>query len=525
MTKEEILSMSESERINYLKELDKEIDKTYGEYNYYKAMQLALKLVINGTYGAFAHPQFSVSNKHIANAITRHGRDVILYMLSKIENYFYNNWHNDKEIHELLSTKYIAFNEDMSESYMIDINNNVILNKVYKTKDEEHNAFNELLKEWHINRNDLIEHKILNKEVNLKDKKIKVNILFLRKIHDFSNIDKIDGTIIGEREEMDGYKTFFHKDELIVYGDTDSLYFSYQPVMKSCNYNGDELEFIINIDRIFIKNVFTKWLDEYADKYKVKNIHDFELETINKSALHLEKKMYINNPVWEDGVFHENMTHFMPKGVDIVRSSTPPFVRGKKQIGGVWDFVRYLFANPGTQDVRQVMSILKELKKQFQLADIDQISMNTSLSNYRDKIIDDQNGVETVLGAHYSIKAAALHNYLLNKNSDLKTKYDLLSGGKVKWFFCKHPLNDRFAYMRSYFPSEIIDRENIIIDYDEQFNKTMLSIVNRFVKVVGLPEVNKRLSILNNLLGNNITTEKTLLQTNEENINFDAWDF
>ena len=52
-------------------------------------MQLALKLVINGSYGAFANPYFVVSNKHIANSITMMGRDVILYMLQKIENYFF----------------------------------------------------------------------------------------------------------------------------------------------------------------------------------------------------------------------------------------------------------------------------------------------------------------------------------------------------------------------------------------------------------------------------------------------------
>ena len=75
-----------------IEELKKKIDQVESEYNYNKAMQLALKLVINGTYGAFAHPKFVVSNKDIANAITAHGRDVILYMLHQIETYFYQEW-------------------------------------------------------------------------------------------------------------------------------------------------------------------------------------------------------------------------------------------------------------------------------------------------------------------------------------------------------------------------------------------------------------------------------------------------
>ena len=52
------------------------------------------------------------------------------------------------------------------------------------------------------------------------------------------------------------------------------------------------------------------------------------------------------------------------------------------------------------------------------------------------KVIDDVTDVVTVKGAHFAIKAAALHNYLLNKNSEYKVKYDNIRGGRIKYYYC-----------------------------------------------------------------------------------------
>ena len=77
--------MTAEEKRQKIIELKQKIEETKADYDRAKAMQLALKLVINGTYGAFAHPKFVLSNSHIANAITAQGRDVINFMLKKIE--------------------------------------------------------------------------------------------------------------------------------------------------------------------------------------------------------------------------------------------------------------------------------------------------------------------------------------------------------------------------------------------------------------------------------------------------------
>lgn len=450
--------MTAAEKREKILELKKKIEETQADYDRAKAMQLALKLVINGTYGAFAHPKFVLSNSHIANAITAMGRDVIQYMLKKIEKYFYTQWHLDVNSHKKLGIEYIA--EKDGKYYLLD-----------RTGDNihyPHDSLDEILTKLNIFRYDLKEDK---KELN------GFNILFRRDIHDFSKVQQIP-----------------KEKPIIIYGDTDSLYISFTPMVESCGYKNDELDFILHLDRVIIKKTFNKYLEEYAAKFGVKNIHDFELETINRSALHIQKKHYINNVAWEDGIFYENLSYFYPKGVEIVKSSTPPFVREN-----IYEFLRYVFSNPTSINIRKVLLLVKDLKKQFMMADIEAISMTTSCTNYQSKVIDDVTDVVTVKGAHFGVKAAALHNYLLNKNSEYKIKYDNIRGGRIKYYYCNHPKNNVFAYMRNMHPYEIVEKEGVKIDYDEQFDVTFLSIINRFLEPIGLPTINKRLSVLNSI--------------------------
>jgi DNA polymerase elongation subunit (family B) len=180
--------MTAQEKREKIAELKKKIDTTQADYDRAKAMQLALKLVINGTYGAFAHPKFVLSNSHIANAITAMGRDVIQYMLKMIENYFYNEWHLDINAHEKLGLEYIG--EKNGKYFLLDKNGENI--------HYPHNSLDELLSKLNIYRNDLIEDK---KELN------GYNILCYRNIHDFSNISKIP-----------------KEEPIIIYGDTDSCH-------------------------------------------------------------------------------------------------------------------------------------------------------------------------------------------------------------------------------------------------------------------------------------------------------------
>jgi hypothetical protein len=297
-------------------------------------------------------------------------------------------------------------------------------------------------------------------------------------------------------EMQDNSHTFIANNMLV----HNSNYISYKPLMDSVGYTGEPIQFILHVHKVLMKRLLNKFLIDYAKTHEVENKHDFELENINKSSLHLGGKIYIKNTLWEEGVFHDSDHNLIPVGVQLIKSSTPPWVRGKGGEGGVWKFINYLFNEDVDKlDIMNILRIVKELKDEFVLQNIEDISMSTSCTNYSTRVIDDVNDVIVKKGSHFSIKASAFHNYLLNKNSEYKTKYDIIRGGQIKYYYCKHNINNVFGYTRSFHPYEITEKEKVLFDYDTQFEKTVLSIINGFLIPIGLPPINKRLAVRTSL--------------------------
>jgi hypothetical protein len=473
-------------KLKRILDLKSKIDAKSASHSYNKAMQLALKTVLNATYGAFANKYFVLSNSKIANAITAMGRDLIRYMIVCTENYFYKNWATDTERHKLLGIEYIAKNKIDNKYYF--------LNKEYNKTDRPYSSFNtgEL-------GDILLSRKLtLNKLKKIEGEFGDFELMYEYKVFDFTEVKSLDNN--PKWVKLDGITFYDGNNKISMYGDSDSVFMSYKPIMESLNYKGDELEFILHFDKVLMKKLHSNFLDIYAKKYGVPNKQDFELETISKSILFFEKKNYLKNIVWEDGIFYEPLSYFSPTGIKIVRSETPPFVRGRDQKGGIWDFIKYLFENPDNLNIKDILRIVKQIRKEFDLEEIDNISSQTSCSNYQEKVVNDTTDLETVKAAHYGVKAAAFYNYLLNKNSELKTKYDMIRGGnKIKYYYCKHYKHNVFGYLRGMHPNEITEKEGVMFDYDAQFDKTILSICNSFLKALDLPMINKRMSILGSL--------------------------
>lgn len=478
------MKMDDRELKQRIRELEEKISKKKAEKDYFKAMQLALKLVINGTYGAFANAHFVASNADIANSITAHGRDVNQHCMNRLEKHFYEEWHLNTDMHRKLGMEYIGINADGKyQAFDID------LQPIAWGMDE----MRDLLKMKDITT----EHLVAN-----EFEKDGIKILYDYKIFDFDEVKALDeNPVWSELEDSDreGRMKYDGENQIIIYGDTDSLYFSYSPIMKSIGFDkmGDMKwcrRFILHMDAIYAKPLIKKILDGYADIFGVDNLHDFELETISKSALFLKKKHYLNNIIHEDGVHYDDLTYFYPKGVEIIRSSTPPFVREN-----IYQVINYLFGNVGNVNINNVLRIVKKVRKEFEMSDIEEISMTTSCSNYNDKVLDDTVTLETVKGAHFGVKASAFHNYLLNKNSQFKSKYDMVKSGRIKYYYCNHKTSNVFAYLRSFYPKEVVENEKVKIDMDTQFEKSFLGIVNKFIKPLGLPPINKRLSVLSSL--------------------------
>lgn len=233
----DIKNMSDSEKIRRIEELKKQIEKTKSEYNYAKAMQLALKLILNGSYGAFCHPAFTVSNTNIANSITALAREVINFMLDHIEDYFYNEWGYDTKIHDLLGVAYITKYED---GYYLMRKDGKLIDVWARKDDEKSKGVDKILEAYHMEYSDFVDIDIEKFEINGKIYET-VHKCF---IHDFSNVTPLDTDY--EIDPIPTSKKFdetrgVRKTPIIIYGDTDSCQFDTQITTKIDNCTIEEL--------------------------------------------------------------------------------------------------------------------------------------------------------------------------------------------------------------------------------------------------------------------------------------------
>lgn len=472
MTKEE-----KKLRIEELKLKAVELKK---EADYYHSLEQSLKLVLNGSYGAFAAPYFILYNEHVAGSITAMGRDLIKNMDKVNQHYWKNLWHDDFELHNKLSIKNVLKMPDNIQC------------SIYIDTDSLFVSFDAALK--HCTYKNLIFN---TKTLSVLKKKF---IVFKK-----NNIPTFENdNLIGITDDYDQLIELLKNNDYD-YVLVDGNYVKdrkFNTILEEYNLSdkirwnwSEDLDFIQGIDHYRFADYFKKCLKEYADSFGVENKQDFELEKISESIINIAKKKYIQHIVYEDGIPHDRLTYIFPKGVELVRSSTPLFAREK-----IVNIVKYLFEHPDTFNIKDLIKLVKSLRKEFELAEIDEISMQSSCSKYEDKIIDDKNvPLKFVNGAHFAVKAAAHHNYLLSTDKDFITKYEFIkSGTKIKYYYCKDKsVNDIFAYIRGSFPAEFAPE----VDYDTQFAKCILSPINSIIKPLGLPEITDRLTVVMDIFG------------------------
>ncbi len=471
--------MNKQEKLERIEELKIKAVSLKKEVDYYNALQLALKLVLNGSYGAFATPYFILYNNHVAGTITAEGRELTKTMDKVNQDYWYDQWHLDSELHKLLGIK---------NPTQIDKKENV---SIYGDTDSIFVSFKPCMD--HCDWRDLV----FNDEyLSSIDKKFIIltykdevttdnkNCLGIAKdLPDLVELLKTDYELV----LMDGH---FVKDRKLNKMIKDGL------LTSDIVWNwSTEVDFIQGVDHIRYAGYFKDCLDSHAKSYGVENKEDFELERISESIISIAKKKYIQHILFEDGIPYDRLSYIYPKGVELVRSSTPAFARDK--IVGI---VKYLFSHPDTFNIKDLLKLVKGLRKEFELADIDDIAMQSSCSNYDTKVLSDKTlPLQFVSGSHFAVKAAAYHNYLLNTNKDLQSKYEFVkSGTKIKYYICKDKaVNDSFAYIRGSYPIEFAPE----IDYDIQFEKSILSPVNSIIEPLGMPEITRRLSVVMDIFG------------------------
>ena len=429
---------------------------------------------MNGSYGAFATQYFILFNQHVAGTITAQGRDLTKTMNRLNEQYWYKQWHLDFELHQKLGVKNVTqIPKDEPVS-------------IYADTDSLFVSFEPCIQhcDWknlvlpHISKFQkpfiILENRQETKTDNPNCKGIFRSVFDMKEWLKSNEVQTIiiDGYFVKSRDlNKDADLKEILKDKRILW-----------------NWNS-ELDFIQGVDYFRFGGYFKNCLEEYAESYGVENREDFELERISESIINLAKKKYIQHIVYEDGIPFDRLTYIFPKGVELVRSSTPAFARDK-----IVEIVKYLFSHPDTFNIKDLLKLVKNLRKEFELANIDDICMQSSVSKYEEKVLDDKERLNFISGTHFAVKAAAYYNWMLHKEKGLQAKYEFIkSGAKIKYYHCKNKrMNDMFAYIRGSYPMEMAPE----VDYDLQFSKSILSPINSIIEPLGLPEITHRLSVV-----------------------------
>ena len=472
--------MTKEEKINKINSLKQKAEQLKKESDYYNALQLALKLILNGSYGAFATQYFILFNQHVAGTITAQGRDLTKTMNAVNEKYWYEQWHLDYELHARLGVKNIT---PISKKNGEEVS-------IYADTDSLFVSFEPAIQ--HCDWKNLVLNQIdsISKSFIFLERRQETKISNSNCMGHFRSVDDLKEFLTDNKPELIIVDGYFTKDRSFTAKDVQDLI---KDIEIQWNWD-NELDLIHGMDAFRYGGYFKKCLEEYAGSYGVKNREDFELERVSESIINLAKKKYIQHIVYEDGIPYDRLTYIFPKGVELVRSSTPAFAREK-----IVEIVKYLFTHPDDFNIKDLLKLVKNLRKEFELADIDDISMQSSCSNYDNKVLEDKTKLEFVSGAHFAVKSAAYYNYLLYQNKSLQSKYEnIKSGTKIKYYYCKNKkMNDMFAFIRGSYPIEFAPE----IDYDEQFMKSILSPINSIIEPLGMPEITKRLSVVLDIFG------------------------
>ena len=268
------------------------------------------------------------------------------------------------------------------------------------------------------------------------------------------------------------------EDTPIIYNDTDSVYITLESLIKNT-----ELKFLDSKGKIspeFYKEVesIEAYLNTEIKKWCEKSLNSqdsriiFKREAICDVGVFLQKKRYVIHILDEEGIPTEK---FKYTGVEIARTTMPaPIKPLAKKI------VETMLL---TQDQQKTGEVIEKAYELFKTLPIGDISFVTGLKGY-EKYSHRCDGFKTVKSMPLHVKAAYMHNLLLN-HFNIDKKYEKIgSGDKIRYFYVKQPnkYNINAIAYKYYYPEEFT--KIFEPDHDLMFEKIIYSAVERFYDAV-----------------------------------------
>lgn len=286
-------------------------------------------------------------------------------------------------------------------------------------------------------------------------------------------------------------ETYNHPSFVLpVYGDTDSLYMSYNQLLNTIK---DIEKLTVEQKRDIVVRFNTEFLDEhnkqfisdYYDTRGGKSVHNFELETLNRAGIWQDvKKHYAQILLWKDGkIFDLDKLKMKVTGLEMNKPSAPTLSRVMLS-----NLVRFILENPDDKYlIHRLNQKMAQYKTEWNNAPIDDICPNIKINGYKKYIIDDK-GEKLVVALKCPANVRALGNYNRIRNY-YRLPGDEIYAGKMKQYeFRAGSEWDYFAYEAMNCPEW--SQKYAPIDRMHMFQKYVLDPLNRIITPSGLPELN-----------------------------------
>jgi DNA polymerase elongation subunit (family B) len=269
-------------------------------------------------------------------------------------------------------------------------------------------------------------------------------------------------------------------EDILIYQDTDSEFFSFSEILKDKNISLKEGENITKEAHDLIEeygNILNKGINEWA-KREFRSIdprYMFKREKICDVALLQAKKFYILRILDKEGV---KTNEFEYKGIAIAQAT---FSKEVKEL--LKNVVESAILS---KNRKQALHIFQEGYEKFCNMSVEEISTRKRINNYekwQDKNLKDN---EYTKGTPIQVKSSMNFNDALEKLK-IKEKYPMVSSGlKIKFFYCKKNIYgyETIAFM-DYYPEEMLSV--IKPDYRFMFEKNVVPVISRIFEVIGWP--------------------------------------
>lgn len=265
--------------------------------------------------------------------------------------------------------------------------------------------------------------------------------------------------------------------DYIIAGDTDSIYFTLDPLVKKVygNSNVGVAQVVEFCDKV-CKQIENDCLKPAYEKLfgmsnAYENVISFKREAISDVGFWVAKKKYALRVYDMEGVRYSEPS-VKVTGLEIVKKDYPEVSRN-----ALYDSVVIILDG----DKTKLKSFIDSFRKQFEEFDLLQIGVPKGVSN----IAKYQNGDSYVSGTPFNSKAAINYNVLLARHG-LGSKYNKINEGDKPYIIylkTPNPLRDDIISFPDMLPPEFGLHK--YVNYDKHFENTFMSPLTNITTAIG----------------------------------------